>query len=198
MKKQYLDGRLRLELSLSFGLLCSITVPLCSKTTPAPSIWLAHHSGLTETPLHTCKMCLLPACVKVARKSPAVSFLTLLSCQRSVFFLFPFVHSVMNCHRRLTNTVPNPKHKHVLVILRGPAMQMIFRFSGSVTNYWRMFVVLQPPSKDVAPCHFHEPWDFDPAYYYRFLRKLLMRISFLYFWYGCFYLLNLWHVMAWR
>lgn len=53
--------------------------------------------------------------------------------------------------RPQANAAPNPKHKHAPVILGGMlppplALQIIVWFAGSVTNYWRMFVVLRPHS----------------------------------------------------
>lgn len=36
-----------------------------------------------------------------------------------------------------------------------------------------MFVVLQPPSKDMALCLFYELWDFDPTYYYPLPEKTI-------------------------
>lgn len=52
-----------------------------------------------------------------------------------------------------------------------PALQIIVWFAGSVTNYWRMFVVLRPLSGDVAWRRFPESWDSDPLYCQLFFKN---------------------------
>lgn len=101
-------------------------------------------------------MCLLPAYVKHACKSPVTSFLPLPSHQRHDFRLFFFFSSLNPCpvlillfrtnlsttvHCSTCSTQSHTQTHSSYSWRNAPALQIIVWFAGSVTNYWRMIVV---------------------------------------------------------